>query len=34
MTDDLTAFYRVEAGRIAEVWGTPFHAHLVKQITR
>jgi predicted ester cyclase len=28
------AFYRVESGRIAEVWGTPFHAHLIEQITR
>jgi predicted ester cyclase len=26
------AFYRVEDGRIAEVWGTPFHAHLLEQI--
>jgi predicted ester cyclase len=26
------AFYRVESGRIAEVWGTPFHAHLLEQI--
>jgi predicted ester cyclase len=26
------AFYRVDSGRIAEVWGTPFHAHLLEQI--
>jgi predicted ester cyclase len=34
VTSEEFAFYRVEAGRIAEVWGTPFHAHLVEQITR
>jgi predicted ester cyclase len=34
ITSDELAFYRIEAGRIAEVWGTPFHAHLVEQITR
>jgi predicted ester cyclase len=32
-TEEL-AFYRIDGGRIAEVWGTPFHAHLVEQITR
>jgi predicted ester cyclase len=26
------AFYRVEAGRIAEVWGTAFHVDLVEQL--
>jgi predicted ester cyclase len=26
------AFYRVDAGRIAEVWGTAFHAHLLEQL--
>ncbi len=26
------AFYRVETGRIAEVWGTHFHLHLLEQI--
>jgi predicted ester cyclase len=26
------AFYRIAAGRIAEVWGTAFHAHLVEQL--
>jgi predicted ester cyclase len=34
VSTDECAFYRVEAGRIAEVWGTPFHAPLVEQITR
>ena len=34
VTTEEFAFYRIEAGRIAEVWGTPFHAHLVEQITR
>ena len=26
------AFYRVDAGRIAEVWGTDFHVHLLAQL--
>jgi predicted ester cyclase len=26
------AFCRVDAGRIAEVWGTAFHAHLLEQV--
>jgi predicted ester cyclase len=26
------AFYRVDDGRIAEVWGTDFHADLLKQL--
>ena len=26
------AFYRIEAGRIAEVWGMDFHANLLEQI--
>ena len=26
------AFYRVDAGRIAEVWGTAFHVHLLEQL--
>lgn len=26
------AFYRVEAGRIAEVWGSAFHVHLLEQL--
>jgi predicted ester cyclase len=26
------AFYRVEGGRIAEVWGSAFHVHLVEQL--
>ena len=26
------AFYRVEAGRIAEVWGSAFHVHLLDQL--
>jgi steroid delta-isomerase-like uncharacterized protein len=26
------AFYRVEAGKIAEVWGSAFHVHLLDQI--
>jgi predicted ester cyclase len=26
------AFYRVEAGRIAEVWGTAFDVHLLEQL--
>ena len=26
------AFYRVEAGRIHEVWGTAFHVHLLDQL--
>jgi predicted ester cyclase len=26
------AFYRVDAGRIAEVWGSGFHAHLLEQL--
>ena len=34
MSTEEFAFYRVEAGRIAEVWGTPFHAHLLEQISR
>ena len=30
-TDEF-AFYRVDAGRIAEVWGTAFHVLLLEQI--
>jgi steroid delta-isomerase-like uncharacterized protein len=26
------AFYRVDAGRIAEVWGSGFHVHLLEQL--
>ncbi len=26
------AFYRVDAGRIAEVWGSAFHVHLLEQL--
>ena len=26
------AFYRVDAGRIAEVWGSAFHVHLLAQL--
>ena len=26
------AFYRVDAGRIAEVWGSAFHLHLLEQL--
>ncbi len=26
------AFYRVDAGRIAEVWGMPFHVELLDQL--
>lgn len=26
------AFYSVDAGRIAEVWGTDFHVHLLEQL--
>jgi predicted ester cyclase len=26
------AFYRVDDGQIAEVWGTAFHVHLLEQI--
>jgi steroid delta-isomerase-like uncharacterized protein len=26
------AFYRVAAGRIAEVWGSAFHVHLLQQV--
>jgi predicted ester cyclase len=26
------AFYRVDAGRIAEVWGSAFHVHLLDQL--
>ena len=26
------AFYRVERGKIAEVWGSAFHVHLVEQL--
>lgn len=26
------AFYRVDAGRIAEVWGMDFHVHLLEQL--
>jgi predicted ester cyclase len=26
------AFYRIDAGRIAEVWGTAFHVHLLEQL--
>jgi predicted ester cyclase len=26
------AFYRVDAGRIAEVWGMAFHVHLLEQL--
>ena len=26
------AFYRVDAGRIVEVWGTPFHVDLIEQL--
>jgi predicted ester cyclase len=26
------AFYRVDAGRIAEVWGTDFHGDLLRQL--
>lgn len=26
------AFYRVEGGRIAEVWGSGFHVHLLEQL--
>ena len=26
------AFYRVEGGKIAEVWGSAFHVHLVEQL--
>jgi predicted ester cyclase len=26
------AFYRVDAGRIAEVWGTAFHVQLLEQL--
>jgi predicted ester cyclase len=26
------AFYRVEAGHIAEVWGSAFHLHLLEQV--
>ena len=26
------AFYRIDAGRIAEVWGMDFHANLLEQI--
>jgi predicted ester cyclase len=26
------AFYRLDAGRIAEVWGTAFHVHLLEQL--
>jgi len=27
------AFYRVDAGRIAEVWGSAFHVHLLEQLS-
>ena len=30
-TEEL-ACYRIEAGRIAEVWGTPFGLHLLEQV--
>jgi predicted ester cyclase len=26
------AFYRVDAGRIVEVWGSAFHVHLLEQL--
>jgi steroid delta-isomerase-like uncharacterized protein len=26
------AFYRVDAGQIAEVWGSAFHVHLLEQL--
>jgi predicted ester cyclase len=26
------AFYRVDAGRLAEVWGSAFHVHLLAQL--
>ena len=26
------AFYRVDAGRIAEVWGSGFHLHILEQL--
>ena len=26
------AFYRVDAGQIAEVWGSGFHAHILEQL--
>jgi predicted ester cyclase len=26
------AFYRVDAGRVAEVWGSAFHVHLLEQL--
>ena len=26
------AFYRVDAGRLAEVWGMGFHVHLLEQL--
>jgi predicted ester cyclase len=26
------AFYRIEAGQIAEVWGSGFHLHLLEQL--
>jgi predicted ester cyclase len=28
------AFYRVEAGRIAEVWGSAFHVQLLEQLSQ